>query len=106
MERVPSVSEATAALASAMGAASETWPAAAAEVEPASRLFLRAVISRPSLLWAWVWCGAQSQKAVAAYFTSRQLLPFSLAEKYPSKHETLTQRWFNVGPPSATLAQH
>ena len=53
MERVPSVSEAAAALASAMGTASETWPAAA-EVEPASRLFLRAVISRPSLLWAWV----------------------------------------------------
>ena len=24
----------------------------------------------------------------------------------PSKHETLTQCWFNSGPPSATLAQH
>ena len=25
---------------------------------------------------------------------------------YPSKHETLTQCWYNVDPPSATLAQH
>ena len=24
----------------------------------------------------------------------------------PSKHETFTQCWFNVGPPSATLSQH
>ena len=24
----------------------------------------------------------------------------------PSKHETLNQCWFNVGPPSATLSQH
>ena len=24
----------------------------------------------------------------------------------PSKHETLTQCWVNVGPPSSTLAQH
>ena len=26
--------------------------------------------------------------------------------RYPSKHETLTQCWFNAGPPSATLDQH
>ena len=25
---------------------------------------------------------------------------------FPSKHETFIQRWFNVGPTSATLAQH
>ena len=25
---------------------------------------------------------------------------------YPSKHETLNHRWFNVGPSSTTLAQH
>ena len=27
-------------------------------------------------------------------------------EQVPSRHETLTQCWFNVGPPSSTLDQH
>ena len=34
--------------------------------------------------------------------------PVAYKEPYsfPSKHETLSQYWFNVGPLSATLAQH
>ena len=43
-------------------------------------------------------------RAVSSHHPQDFLLAqFSL---YPSKHETLTQCWFNVGPPSARLSQH
>ena len=32
--------------------------------------------------------------------------PSAACQQSPSKHETLNQRWVDVGPPSATLAQH
>ena len=35
-----------------------------------------------------------------------QTRPFVVAHGYPSKHETLTQSWIDVGTPSATLGQH
>ena len=34
------------------------------------------------------------------------MLAQSWSTFYPSKHDTLTQYWMNVGPPSPTLAQH
>ena len=48
----------------------------------------------------------QSRKAVTAYLKSKQLPSFGLLRRHPSKHETLTQCCFNVGPPSLTSAQH
>ena len=30
----------------------------------------------------------------------------SVFQWHPSKHDTLSQRWLNVGPPSPTLDQH
>ena len=29
-----------------------------------------------------------------------------LSERYPSKHETLSQCWYNAGPPASIMAQH
>ena len=34
------------------------------------------------------------------------MLAKSWSTAYPSKHDTLTQCWLNVRPPSPTLAQH
>ena len=51
------------------------------------------------------WTVLQSQKAVSAYFTSKQIPPFGFARQPPSKTDMLAQCWFNVCPPPATVIQ-
>ena len=43
-----------------------------------------------------MYAAVQSQKAVSAYFTSKQILPFGFAEQHACEHGAEETRWAQI----------